>query len=415
MKYFVVKGLIWFASILCLLFIEYRLLIATNYRLGVGFFFLLGWFFATRGICRSWEKNRIITDAKKSGVTPFDIIKEKVPAYVLAECETLRGKKEEVEKYLNEQQKDMNIKKIHREFLLQEYLSEKDFIKVTQTKVNSDLCGNRLASGQVDNGDYNKEKSQSSAKREMANRRSLGMKWYTFYVKVRPLLGLAIFISSIFTYGETYLMLMNINFVGAAFAIPTIIYIVLDVAYIIANMILFFKERNEFGESLLGFIKKLLVFEVFYIPYSSILGQYYEGQSIMVCMVVMLIWIAISYFVWYRLNIKYFRKRLAPELVNSTANGKTLVESLETSDEIESQIQEILDGTNVEQRFFYPKQEPSTASSSVKRIVVRKAKSTSEPKLTSEKNIPTFCRKCGIKLNEGSMFCHKCGTQVIKE
>ena len=113
----------------------------------------------------------------------------------------------------------------------------------------------------------------------ITDRSPLGMKWYRFFVHIRPWIGVVFFLLFVFGSGETFLTLMNINIAGAALAIPTIIYVVTYIADTIANLVLFFKEKDGSGESIFGFIKGLLIFEIFYLPYSTVLGQFYSKRS----------------------------------------------------------------------------------------------------------------------------------------
>lgn len=255
----------------------------------------------------------------------------------------------------------------------------------------------------------------------MTDRNSLGMKWYTFYVKVRPWIGLAFFLLSAFTYGETFLTLMNTNLVGAAFAIPTIIYVASYVAYTIANLVLFFKERNESGEALLGFIKGLLIFEVFYIPYGSILGQYYEGQSIIVSIIVLLIMMALCYFVWYRLNIKYFRKRLAPWELNSTMTGtvseapkitETGTYSLSHANEVPKQYGSWnVMGSDLKLEKSDAVEVPETpAGPDPKHQEIPVVTKAVEQRTSYAK----YCPKCGNGIDPASKVCTGCGKQYFK-
>lgn len=255
----------------------------------------------------------------------------------------------------------------------------------------------------------------------ITDRSSLGMKWYTFYIKVRPWIGLAFFLLSVFAYGETFLTLMSINLVGAAFAIPTIIYVASYVVYTIANLILFFKERNGSGEALLGFIKGLLFFEVFYIPYGSILGQYYEGQSIVVSIIVLMIMMTLCYFVWYRLNIKYFRKRLANWEFDSTMTGaiseeprvaETGAYSLSYANEVPKQYGSWnVMGSDLKLEKSDAVEVPETpAELEPKHQGIPVVTKTTEQRPSYAK----YCPKCGKGIDPVSKVCTGCGKQYFK-
>ena len=140
-----------------------------------------------------------------------------------------------------------------------------------------------------------------------------GMKWYRFYVVVRPWLALTTALISVTAYGEDFRILMDVELVGAYYAIPTMVYVACLLAAAAANMVLFFKARESGGEDLFHFIKGLLIFEVFYLPLDPVMSQLYGGRKLSGCLGMMLICVVILYFVWYRLNIRYFRRRLLPE------------------------------------------------------------------------------------------------------
>jgi len=112
------KVLIWFLWLMVFAIIQGLV--------NLGFFptVLLLWLFSylASACCRDWEKQKILKDAEKAALTPFEYLKDKFPNDILAECEKRRGNKAELEKYLEEQRKDLNIKKVYQEFLLEEFL-----------------------------------------------------------------------------------------------------------------------------------------------------------------------------------------------------------------------------------------------------------------------------------------------------
>lgn len=50
-----------------------------------------------------------------------------------------------------------------------------------------------------------------------------------------------------------------------------------------------------------------------------------------------------------------------------------------------------------------------------KKVLVRKSSASKNNDNVLPQVKIQYCRKCGSKVNEDSIFCHKCGTQVIKE
>ena len=130
--------------------------------------------------------------------------------------------------------------------------------------------------------------------------------------------------------------------------------------------------RNPFCEQYLTqayrdfvkFVNGVLLFETAYIAYGQGVNQYIQnGFDMGVTLVVVAILLVLAFFIWYRLNIKYFRKRL---ILSDNADGSNIVLQNYTSNQITEVVKTV------------------------------------------------FCRKCGTKLIDGAKFCDKCGTEVIE-
>lgn len=186
--------------------------------------------------------------------------------------------------------------------------------------------------------------------------RSRGTKWFTFYTKVRPwfacLASLTV-ITDFFQYVEVYTSYwwMMLYFLGA-------------VAQPVLSIMVFAKSRGDY-RAFVPFVKGVLIYETIYMAYSQAVQQYIQnGFDIGIALICGIIILVIAFFVWYRLNIKYFNKRL---IKAEYTPGNF--------DETPNNIQ--YEG--------------------------------------GEGNKTTFCRKCGNRLLDGSMFCDKCGTEVIEK
>lgn len=185
--------------------------------------------------------------------------------------------------------------------------------------------------------------------------RSLSTKWFTFFTKVRPWLiciaGCAL-INDFVQYVEVYVSYwwMMINLFGA-------------VGQIVLAVMTFMKSRGDYRD-FVSFINGALWYEIIYVTYSQGIQKYISNYfDITIAIIYAAIYLVVGYLVWYRLNIKYFRKRLVgPEYADDT--------NIVSQDYTESQKQK-----------------------SVKTV---------------------FCRKCGSKLIDGAKFCDKCGTKVIE-
>lgn len=186
--------------------------------------------------------------------------------------------------------------------------------------------------------------------------RQLGTKWFTFYTKVRPWFACITAITVIadfMQYQEVYTgyWWMMVYFL-AALVQPVLCIIV------------FVKSQGDY-EDFVRFVKGVLLFETINMAYGQAVKQYIQNElDIGVALVVGAIILVLGYFIWYRLNMKYFKKR-----INVITNDY------------------LPDGPN------------------------------SMTILNEEKIVDTdkirFCRKCGEKLIDNSRFCRKCGTEIV--
>lgn len=185
--------------------------------------------------------------------------------------------------------------------------------------------------------------------------RTRGTKWFTFYAKVRPwlacLTALTV-ITDFLQYVNVYTSYwwMMVYFLGA-------------IAQVVLAIMVFVKSRGDYRD-FVKFVNGVLLFETIYIAYSQGVQQYINnGFDIGVTLVVAAILLVLAYFIWYRLNIKYFRKRVI--------------------------VSEYVDNSNIITQSHTPTQ-------------------------ISEGAKTVFCRKCGTRLLDGAKFCDKCGTEVIE-
>ena len=186
--------------------------------------------------------------------------------------------------------------------------------------------------------------------------RQLGTKWFTFYTKVRPWLACLTAITVIadfMQYQEIYTSYwwMMVYFLAAL------------VQPVLCIMV-FVKSQGDY-EDFVRFVKGVLWFETINMAYGQAVKQYIQNElDIGVALVVGAIILVLGYFIWYRLNMKYFKKR-----INVITNDY------------------LPDGPN------------------------------SMTILNEEKIVDTdkirFCRKCGEKLIDNSRFCRKCGTEIV--
>lgn len=188
--------------------------------------------------------------------------------------------------------------------------------------------------------------------------RQLGTKWFTFYTKVRPWLACLTAITVIadfMQYQEIYTSYwwMMVYFLAAL------------VQPVLCIMV-FVKSQGDY-EDFVRFVKGVLWFETINMAYGQAVKQYIQNElNIGVALIVGAIILVLGYFIWYRLNMKYFKKR-------------------------------ILVATNA----YVP-------------IEINTNQSVQQGEdLMADADRIRFCRKCGEKLIDNSRFCRKCGTEIV--
>ena len=188
--------------------------------------------------------------------------------------------------------------------------------------------------------------------------RQLGTKWFTFYTKVRPwtacLFAIPVIVDFI-QYQEIYISYwwMMVYFLAAL------------VQPVLCIMV-FVKSQGDY-EDFVRFVKGVLWFETINMAYAQAVKQYIQKElNIGVALVVGAIIFVLGYLIWYRLNMKYFKKRLlvvTNDYFPNEANTNQFVNQNED--------------------------------------------------LTVDTGRIRFCRKCGEKLIDNSRFCRKCGTEIV--
>lgn len=185
--------------------------------------------------------------------------------------------------------------------------------------------------------------------------RNLGTKWFTFYTKVRPWLaciGTLNVVSDFLQYVEVYTSYWWM-----------MLYFAASVAQAVLSIMVFAKSRGDYID-FVRFVKKVLLFETMSMAYGQGVQQYIQnGFELGVAFGFCAITLLIVHFTWYRLNLKYFNKRILPTSYVT-----------DTYEEV----------------------------------------SDTEQDNTTESTKTVYCRKCGNKLLDEAKFCDKCGTEIIE-
>ena len=133
--------------------------------------------------------------------------------------------------------------------------------------------------------------------------RQYGTKWFTFYTKVRPWLsciGILTLVSDFYQFSEVYFDFWWL-----------LLYFAISVAESIVSIVVFVKSYYDY-KVFVRFVKGVLFFETISIPYTIGVQQYLSSFDLSSALISSLVCLAFTYFVWYRLNVKYFEKRIMP-------------------------------------------------------------------------------------------------------
>lgn len=120
--------------------------------------------------------------------------------------------------------------------------------------------------------------------------RSYGTKWFTFYAKVRPWFVLVFSIMAIM---GTLLVNFEENFSDYDNALSSFFGLVFAIVNIVLSIMTLVKSEGHYGK-FVKFVESVLFYDLItFAIMANIIG------------------LALAYFIWYRPNVKYFRKRLS--------------------------------------------------------------------------------------------------------
>ena len=219
--------------------------------------------------------------------------------------------------------------------------------------------------------------------------KQLGTKWFTFYTKVRPWLAclsaLGV-LSDFLQYTEIYTSFWWLT-----------LYLLASIAQPVLAIIVFVKSQGDY-EDFVHFVKGVLIFETINMAYGQAVQQYVQNDfDVSYALVVGVIILVLAYFIWYRLNMKYFKKR-----INVITNDCLSYDP--------NRLYECKSCGYTNKDYFVCC--PECGNNTKQYAYINVEKNEEKP---LEKTKVSFCRKCGNKLLEDSQFCNKCGTKVINE
>ena len=220
--------------------------------------------------------------------------------------------------------------------------------------------------------------------------RQLGTKWFTFYVKVRPWIA---FLTSL-TIIVDFFQYVDVYF-GYWWML---LYFLAGVAQPVLAIMVFVKSGDDYAD-FVRFVNGVLIFETINMAYQQGVQQYIKSFDFVTSFIIALIILVVEYFLWYRLNIKYFKKRILieeAETVNHDFNAAfTPPQNSDQNEFSQTDSNYNVYGSDIR------------LQTEEKKEVVGNAESD-PPKVQ-------FCRNCGNKLPEDALFCTKCGTKIITE
>lgn len=210
--------------------------------------------------------------------------------------------------------------------------------------------------------------------------KQFGWKWFIFYTKIRPWIACLSFITLAVDFSNyTYIYIGNFWLM---------LYLLGAVAQVVLCVIVFLKSSGDYA-TFVRFVHGVLFFETINITYQQGIQQYIQnGFDFLHALIMFIVILPIAYFLWYKLNIKYFKKRILGKTKNPEPYKSRFSECPKCGYIALSQLEQC------------PKCGFTHSTE------VQEANNPVGPRIL-------YCRKCGSKLPEDSNFCQECGTEIV--
>lgn len=135
--------------------------------------------------------------------------------------------------------------------------------------------------------------------------KELGTKWFTFYAKVRPWLGCFIVLLTINDFMQYKEIYMHYWWLMLDFLVRLV--------RVVFGILVYAKSKGDY-EDFVDFVKGVLIFETISMSYDAFVQSYsqhyYDQVGLVSALTTGFIILLLGYFLWYRLNMKYFKKRI---------------------------------------------------------------------------------------------------------
>ena len=210
--------------------------------------------------------------------------------------------------------------------------------------------------------------------------RQLGTKWFTFYTKIRPwfsCVGTLIVVIDFFRFMSAYLTYWWL-----------LLYLYVSIALPIICIISFVKSSGDYYQ-FVRYVKGALIFEIIAVPYNASVKFYIENNfDFKAALIFFATTLVVLYFSWYRLNMEYFERRIPIKTPDDAICNKENVIAVKTTETCKMNNLQ-LEATNCK---------PNNLQAEI-------VNCEPTPKVY-------FCRRCGNKLTEDSLYCSHCGTKI---
>lgn len=218
--------------------------------------------------------------------------------------------------------------------------------------------------------------------------KELGTKWFTFYTKIRPLLVCIFFVSTLVEfvqYFDTYISRWWL-----------LLYFLTSVVTVVMSIVVAFKSDDDYI-AFVDTVKVALMLETVSMAYQSGVEQYLKNGLILSdALLIAAITLVLVYLVWYRLNVKYFKKRILPQK-QITKNVTPTSHQKHGSFNIMS-----------EDIYFDPNKTADTEN-------MNSVVAVTSPPVTHQTSNNQICHKCKRVFDAAFAHCPYCGKKVTKK